>query len=462
MQARTNLRILARDTLPDLCEAAGQVACSALRAGDEIEASIAAADAPASDHAFVRRFDAMARATARAVDAAHDAGAPVPLLGGLAVSVKDLFDVAGVPSTAASKSMADAAPAVADCPAVARLRGAGAALIGHTNLTEFAFSGVGINPHHGTPANAATARLDATARIPGGSTSGGAVSVASGAAWAALGSDTRGSIRVPAALHGLVGFKNTQALTPNEGCLPLSFTLDTACAITRSVRDAVRLHEVLAARRVRLPHRPLRGQRLALPIGSMLDGLDGTVARAFERTLGVLRIAGAEMVDVELPPDMAPALDSGLISAAEAWAWHRGRLELRHADYDPRVLQRIRGGATILAADHIDRLQARQRWIVQMETLAQGFDAFVCPTVPIVAPPLQPLLGDDEAFFATNALLLRNPSVVNHLDGCALSLPCQAPDELPVGLMVWAGAMQDDRVLDLSLAIEAALAASRR
>ena len=462
MQQQANPRILARDTATDLCSAAAQVAAGTLRASDAIEASITAADAPASTHAFVRRFDAMARAAAVAVDAARDAGAPVPCLAGLAVSVKDLFDVAGQPSTAGSKSMADALPAAADCPAVARLRAAGAALIGHTNLTEFAFSGVGINPHHGTPANAATARLDATPRVPGGSTSGGAVSVASGAAWAALGSDTRGSIRVPAALHGLVGFKNTQALTPNQGCLPLSFTLDTTCAITRSVRDAVRLHEVLAQRRVRLQGKPLRARRLALPVGAMLDGLDSTVNRAFARALQRLRAAGADIVELALPADEAPALASGQISAAEAWAWHRTRLDAHHADYDPRVLQRIRGGAGISAADYIDRLQARQRWIAQMADLMHGIDAFVCPTVPIVAPPLQPLLGDDEAFFATNALLLRNPSVVNHLDGCALSLPCQAPDELPVGLMVWAGAKRDDTVLDLSLAIEAALAEAPR
>jgi amidase/aspartyl-tRNA(Asn)/glutamyl-tRNA(Gln) amidotransferase subunit A len=445
----------------DLCGAAAQVAPGARRAGVAIAASIAAADAPASAHAFVRRFDAMARAAARATDAARDAGAPVPPLAGLAVSVKDLFDVLGAPSTAASKSMADAPAATADCPAVARLRAAGAALIGHTNLTEFAFSGIGINPHHGTPANAATARLDPTPRIPGGSTSGGAVSVAGGAAWAALGSDTRGSIRVPAALHGLVGFKNTQALTPNQGCLPLSHTLDTACAITHSVRDAVRMHEVLAARRVHLSGRPLRARRLALPRGAMLEGLDPTVSRAFERTLALLRAMGADVVEVSLPPDETPASASGHISAAEAWAWHRARLESRHADYDPRVLQRIRGGAGITAADYIDRLQARQRWIARMDALMQGIDAFVCPTVPIVAPPVQPLLADDEAFFATNALLLRNPSVVNHLDGCALSLPCQAADELPVGLMVWAGALRDDIVLDVSLAIEAELARSR-
>ena len=419
---------------------------------------MAAADAPLCRHAYVRRFDVAARAAAAAVDAARAAGAPLPPLAGLAVSVKDLFDVAGQPSTAASKSMAGAAPAVADCPAVARLRAAGAALTGHTNLSEFAFSGVGINPHHGTPLNVATAALDPTPRIPGGSSSGAAVTVAAGAAWAALGSDTRGSIRVPAALHGLVGFKNTQRLTPTEGSVPLSFTLDTACAITHSVRDAIVLHELLAARRVRLPGRPLHALRLALP-RTMLDDLDATVARAFERTISRLRGAGAEIVDVTLPADDAAAASSGQISAAEAWAWHRGRIELHQADYDPRVLARIRAGSGLSAADYIDRLQARERWVASVQALALGFDAFICPTVPMVAPLLQPLLDDDDAFFTTNALLLRNPSTVNYLDGCALSLPCQEPDEMPVGLMVWAPALRDDTVLDVSLSIERMLAA---
>ena len=267
---------------------------------------------------------------------------------------------------------------------------------------------------------------------------------------------------MPAALHGLVGFKNTQALTPTEGSVPLAFTLDTACAITRSVRDAVLLHELLAARRVRLRGRPLRALRFGLPDGAMLDGLDATVARAFERGLARLRAAGAEIVDVALPDDDTPAQSSAQISSAEGWAWHRGRLETRRADYDPRVLVRLNGGSAISAADYIERLQARRRWIHRVEALAAGFDAFLSPTVPIVAPPLQPLIDSDEAFFATNALLLRNPSAVNYLDGCALSLPCQADDELPVGLMVWAPGFNDDTVLDVSLSIERELAAPGR
>lgn len=462
MNNAANFRILTRSPAEDLLAQAAAIRAGQSSAAESMAQAQSAADGAACRQAYVRRFDGMAAAASAAVDRSRAAGAPLPPLAGLAVSVKDLFDVAGQPSTAASKSLADAPPATQDCPAVARLRAAGAALTGHTNLTEFAFSGIGINPHNGTPANATTARLDATPRIPGGSTSGGAVTVAAGAAWAALGSDTRGSIRVPAALHGLVGFKNTQALTPTEGCLPLSFTLDTACAITRSVRDAVLLHEVLAARRVALAGRSVQALRLALPVGPLLDGLDATVARAFERSLRTLREAGARIEELRLPDSDTPSTSSGQISGAEAWAWHRGRVDARGADYDPRVLSRIRSGSGVSAADYIDRLQARRRWAAEVQDAVAGFDALVCPTVPMVAPPLAPLLADDEAFFATNALLLRNPSVVNHLDGCAISLPCQAPDELPVGLMLWGPAFSDDRVLDTALAVEQALADAGR
>lgn len=463
MNADQNPRILAseRRPAPDLSAAAQAVADGRIRAAALLEQALAAADAPAARHAYIRRFDDMARAAAAAVDAQRAAGAPVPPLAGLAVSVKDLFDVAGAPTTAASRSLADAAPAPADCPAVARLRAAGAAISGHSNLTEFAFSGIGINPHHGTPANAATAALDPTPRIPGGSSSGAAVTVASGAAWAALGSDTRGSIRVPAALHGLVGFKNTAALTPTEGCLPLSFTLDTACAITHSVRDAVRLHAILGARTPRLRGRPAAALQLAVPEGEWLDDLDADVAHAFERALQALRRAGARITELRLPEGEAPALASGRLGAAEAWAWHRGRLGARAADYDPRVLARVRMGRDLDAAGYIDLLQARRAWIARFEALARPFDAFVLPTVPVVAPPLAPLLADDDAFFAANALLLRNPSLVNWLDGCALSLPMQAAGEWPSGLMLFGPALADDTVLDAALAVEAALAPVR-
>jgi amidase/aspartyl-tRNA(Asn)/glutamyl-tRNA(Gln) amidotransferase subunit A len=384
-----------------------------------------------------------------------------PPLAGLAVTVKDLFDVQGEVTAAGSTVLADRPPAPIDCPVVARLRRAGAAFVGRTNMSEFAFSGVGINPHFGTPVNPATLKLDPEPRIPGGSTSGGAVSVATGAALVALGSDTGGSIRIPAALQGLVGFKNTARLTPTAGAIPLSTTLDTACAITRSVRDAVLVHQVLADRRVLLEGRSVGQLRLAVPTRGMLDGLDTTVSTAFERSLATLRAGGAQVDEIELAPlgDVARINATGGFSPGEAWAWHRQLLAEHEAAYDPRVALRIRRGAGMSAADYIDLLHARARWIAEMAAAMQGFDALLSPTVPCVAPPIAPLLADDAAFFATNALLLRNPSVVNLLDGCALSLPCHAAGEMPVGLMVWAGALQDDTVLDVSLAIEAALRA---
>jgi aspartyl-tRNA(Asn)/glutamyl-tRNA(Gln) amidotransferase subunit A len=437
----------------DLCAVRAQ----RVHAPERLERCIAAAMSETCRHAFVAtRFDA-----ARAECSAAAADAP---LGGLAVSIKDLFDIAGETTAAASRVLADAPPARADCPAVARLRAAGAALIGRTNMSEFAFSGVGINPHHGTPANAATATLDPVPRIPGGSTSGGAVSVAAGAAWAALGSDTGGSIRIPAALQGLVGFKNTARLTPTDGAIPLSTTLDTACAITLSVRDAVLLHQILAARRVTLPGRPVSALRLAVPTTLMLDDLEPAVARAFERALQALRRAGATLEERPLPAlAELPGINArGTFSAAESWAWHRRLLAARGGEYDPRVAQRIRAGEAMSAADYLDLLAARRGWIARMEAAIADCDALLSPTVPIVAPPLAPLLASDAAFFAANARLLRNPSVINMLDGCALSLPCQAPGELPVGLMVWHAALHDDAVLDASLAVERALAEAAR
>ena len=447
----------------DLHDAAWALRNGRIKASELLSASLAAADSPSCEHVFLRRFDACAKASAAAADLAQSAGAPLPPLAGLAVSIKDLFDVAGHPTTAGSKSLADAPAASADCPAVARLRNAGAALIGHTNLSEFAYSGVGINPHFGTPVNPVTLALDPTPRIPGGSTSGGAVSVATGAAWAALGSDTGGSIRIPAALHGLVGFKNTQRLTPLAGAVPLSFSLDTACAITRSVRDAALLHGLLAACTPRPLSRPLRAMRLAVPQNLLLDGLDEDVAKAFERTLARLREAGAQIEDINLAPltDLPALQAQGGLTAAESWCWHRDRLAQREADYDPRVSIRIRRGAAISAADYIDLQQTRGRWIASIEAAVKGFDALLSPTVPIVAPAIAPLVASDSEFTATNLLLLRNTTVVNLLDGCALSMPCQDRGQMPVGLMVWGPAMSDDAVLGVSLAIESSLAGAR-
>lgn len=432
-------------------------------ASAEMERCIAIAESPDCAQVFVRTlFD-----TARAAGA--QPGVASTPLAGLAVSVKDLFDVHGQPTPAGSTVLSDAPAAVADSPAVARLRAAGASLIGRTHMVEFAFSGVGTNPHFDTPAafDARSGALPGPARVPGGSSSGAGVSVATGAAFIGLGSDTGGSIRIPAALNGVVGFKNTARLVPTSGAVPLSTTLDTACAITRSVRDAIVVHEILAARRVTRSPAPLSAWRLAVPSTLFLDQLDATVAQAFERSLQQLRSAGARIEHIPLSEtaQIGALQRNGSFAAAEAYAWHRPWLASHAAHYDPRVRGRIEGGAAMSAADYIELRHARRDWIARMEHALQGFDALLSPTVPLIAPTIDsvaPARGDDAAqdaardaaFGRANALLLRNTSVVNLLDGCALSLPCHTSGEFPVGLMVWHAALHDDAVLNVGLKIE--------
>ena len=416
----------------------------------EVARAIDAASSAPCQHAFLKTtFD----------EALAVAGSSQNLstrLAGLPISVKDLFDVAGQTTSAGSVALKDAAPAQFDCPAVARLRRAGAALMGRTNMVEFAFSGVGVNPHFGTPANAHSKDL---ALIPGGSSSGAAVSVACGAAFIGLGSDTGGSIRIPAALNGIVGFKNTARLVPTAGAVPLSSTLDTVCALTRSVPDAMLAHEILAQRRVTRSAAPLGAYRLAVANTLMLDSLDITVTRAWQRTLDTLRQAGARIDELPLTElnELRQIQAAGNLSAAESFAWHRHLLQDKAASYDPRVLARIQVGAHMSACDYIELLDARRRWIDKMDRAMQGFDAILSPTTPVVAAPIAdvaPGTERDDAFFRLNALLLRNTSVVNMLDGCAISLPCHLVDELPVGMMVWAGAMRDDPVLNIAFQIE--------
>lgn len=416
----------------------------------EIERAIDAAQSTLCQHAFLQTTFDEARATASVPDIEH-----LPLAG-LAVSVKDLFDVAGQRTCAGSVVLRDSPPALQDSPAVARLRRAGAALMGRTHMVEFAFSGVGTNPHFDTPVNPHSVDVP---RIPGGSSSGAAVSVATGAAFIGLGSDTGGSIRIPAALNGIVGFKSTARLVPTDGALPLSPTLDTVCAMTRSVRDAILAHELLAQRQVTRSAAPLGAYRLAVASTVMLDELDATVSTAWQRTLATLRRAGARIEEVNLTEinQLQSMQAAGSFAAAESYVWHRSLLEQKGDAYDPRVASRIRRGASMSACDYLTLVRERQRWISRMTAALQGFDAVLSPTVPIVAPPiaeLAPGTQRDAAFLRVNALLLRNPSVVNMLDGCALSLPCQSPDELPVGLMIWAGALRDDTVLNLAIQIE--------
>ena len=415
------------------------------------------AAAAASTSVFTRLYPDGTRLAADVSDAMQKAhiGAP-SALAGLPVSIKDLLDVAGEPTLAGSVVCQDAAPARQDAPVVARLRAAGAAILGKTNMTEFAYSGVGLNPHYGTPANPADSGV---ARIPGGSSSGAAVSVAAGFCVAAIGSDTGGSIRIPAALCGLVGFKPTARRVPTTGAIPLSTTLDTICAMTRSVEDCILVDGIIADEALRVPVLPLAGLRLAVPQTLVLDEMDAHVAATFATTLRTLSAAGASIIDCPLP-QLAEYQAFGYFSSAEAYAWHRNLLARREAGYDVRVAKRILQGASISAADYIDLHAARNAWIVRMEDLIAPFDALIMPTVPIVAPPIAELEASHAVFFRYNSLLLRNTAAFNLLDGCAVSLPCHAPGTLPVGLMVAGPAMVDARVLAVSRAIEQALRAT--
>ena len=422
------------------------------------QACLAVAQSPACEHAFLQLTSEALQRTASHPQVGQST------LAGLAVSIKDLFDVQGQITQAGSIVLKNQPPAQADCLAVARLRAAGAGLIGRTNMVEFAFSGVGTNPHHGTPA-AWDGLYDQSVGVPGhphapgGSSSGAAVSVATGAAFIGLGSDTGGSIRVPAALNGIVGFKNTARLVPTQGALPLSTTLDTVCAMTRTVRDAILAHEVLSARQVPRGRRPLSGYRLAVVKSLMQDSMDATVTRAFERSLNTLRAAGARIDEIAFNElnELAPMMGTGGFSPAEGYAWHREWLDRDSARYDPRVLQRLMRGSGMKAHEYMDLVQARRQWIRRIESALVGYDAVLSPTTPITGPKISdvaPGAERDAEFFRINGLLLRNTSAVNTLDGCGISLPCHAPGTLPVGLMAWHAAMHDDTILQLALLLE--------
>ncbi|WP_020201265.1 amidase [Cupriavidus sp. WS] len=401
--------------------------------------------------AFLEVDAAGALAAARAADQARAAGLVASPLAGLPVSVKDLFDVKGQVTRAGSKALAGA-PASADAVAVARLRAAGAVLIGRTNMSEFAFSGLGLNPHYGTPRTP----FD-PARIAGGSTSGGAVSVAQGMAVAALGTDTGGSIRIPSAFCGLTGFKPSARRVPLDGGVPLSTSLDSAGPLARSVACCAALDAILSGETLDSHPAPLAGLRLLVTRDFVCDSLEAAVAQAFEATLETLSRLGARIVPFDFPelrrlPDINAG---GGLTAAESWHWHKQLLAERGDAYDPRVAMRIRRGEKLGAADYLDLLAARRTMQARAAGLLREADAWLMPTVA-VRPPRLDALDSDEAFFATNGLVLRNPSVINFLDGCAVSLPLPAAEQ-GIGLGVCGLGGQDARVLQVAGAIEAVL-----
>jgi aspartyl-tRNA(Asn)/glutamyl-tRNA(Gln) amidotransferase subunit A len=403
--------------------------------------------------AFIHVDAEAAIEAAEAMDRLREVKAAPSPFAGIPVSIKDLFDIKGQVTRAGSRALEDSAPADADAPVVARLRRAGFIVIGRTNMTEFAYSGIGINPLYGTPKGAWRRSVG---HVPGGSSSGAAVSVADGMAHGALGTDTGGSCRIPAAYNGIVGFKPTQRRIPLDGGVPLSFTLDSFGPIARTTQCCTVLDAVLADEPiVPLRPRPIKGMRLAVPTTVALDELDEEVARAFERALETLSRQGALIERIAVPEflDVAVMNTKGGFAAAESYAWHRYLIVGCGDVYDPRVSMRILRGESISAADYIDLLTARKSLIEHAAARLAPYDALVLPTTANTPPRIADL-ADDKAFAKANLLSLRNCTLINMIDGCAISLPCHRESEVPVGLMLAASGGADRRIFELAAAME--------
>ena len=413
---------------------------------------------PASEgaRAFISVAAESAREQADRVDQQRRAGMRMPPFAGIPLAIKDLFDVAGEITGAGSRILADRPPAQQDAAAIARLRAAGFIFVGRTNMTEFAYSGLGLNPHYGTP----LCTFDRAARrIPGGSTSGGAVAVADGMAAASLGTDTGGSCRIPAAFNGVVGFKPTASRVPRDGVVPLSHTLDSVGPLAASVACCAALDEILSGQEQRdEPPASVRGLRILLPTTLVLDDMEAAVARAFERCVEHLARAGATIAQQPLVHlQRIPQINArGGLAAAEAYQWHREMLEQYSDRYDPRVAARILKGREATAADIRELHDQRAAMIDVIDRATRDWDMLAMPTVPIIAPLLSALESDAD-YTRLNVLVLRNPSLVNFLDRCAISLPIHDHAEAPVGLMLVGTRNGDSRLLRIAHAIEHAL-----
>jgi aspartyl-tRNA(Asn)/glutamyl-tRNA(Gln) amidotransferase subunit A len=423
-----------------------------------VEACLARIADPAGEggRAFIKVNAEQARLQADAMDALRRAGrAPGPFAG-IPFSVKDLADIAGQPTPAGSAVLANAAPAAAHAPVVQRILDAGFVVMGRTNMTEFAFSGLGINPHYGTPRSPWDR---ATGRIPGGSSSGAAVSIADQMAYGALGTDTGGSCRVPAAMCGITGYKPTARRVPTEGILPLSTSLDSVGPLANSVACCAAIDAVFAGEpQPDLAPLAVDGLRFAVPMGFVLEGLDATVAATFERALTTLSNAGARILPVEMKVlnEIGAANAGGGFAAAEAWAWHRRLLASSGDGYDPRVKIRILRGEKMTAADYLDLLAARADIIARFDAATSPYDAVLLPTCPLVPAPIASLDHDAE-YTRVNMLQLRNPSIGNFLDRCAISLPCHREGDAPVGLMLMGETMGDAWLFRVAAAVEQAV-----
>jgi len=418
-------------------------------------ARIAAPDGEGS-RAFIKVHAEQARLMADAMDALRRVGRAPSRYAGVPVSLKDLFDIAGEPTPAGSRVLVDAPPAKAHAPVVQRMLAAGFVPVGRTSMTEFAFSGLGINPHYGTPRSPWDR---ASARIPGGSSSGTAVSVSDGMAVAGLGTDTGGSCRIPAAFCGIVGYKPTARRVPITGVLPLAPSLDSVGPLAPGVACCAVIDAVLAGEVPAVPVAArLDGLRLAVPGNVVLDGMDADVSAAFDRALAALSQAGARIVRLRFPEfDDVPAVNAkGGFAASEAYAWHHALLAEKGAGYDPRIRLRIERGEQMTAVDYVELVAQRARLIAAFDTRTRDLDALVMPTVPIVAPRIADL-DDEREYNRVNMHILRNTALGNFFDRCAISVPCHRIGEPPVGLMLMGETMGDDRLFSIAAAVEATL-----
>jgi aspartyl-tRNA(Asn)/glutamyl-tRNA(Gln) amidotransferase subunit A len=428
-------------------------------ARDRLEAALARIDDPQGEgaRACLTVYREAALAAAEAADTRTRTHVSLGPLDGAIVTIKDLYDVAGEVTRAGSKLVArEGKPAAADAPAVHRLRAAGAVIVAKTNMSEFAFSGVGLNPHFGTPGNPADRK-----RVPGGSTSGGAVAVADGMCEITIGSDTGGSTRIPAALCGIVGFKPSKQRIPTDGAFPLSQSLDSVGPMARSVAACAKADAVMAGED---PHpvdpAPLAGLRIGVAQGMSLDRLDDTVGKSFGAALARLEKAGARLSQEKLPQldEMNAVNAKGGIVPAEALAVHRGRFEQHRGEIDPIIALRLERAQQIGAADYQAMMRERARLVKSMDARLADLDVLVMPTTPIVAP----LIGEastPENFGRQNAMLLRNTSIGNFFDLCSISLPLPREGGLPTGLMLTARNGHDHHLFRIACAVERLFAA---
>ncbi|MFB2552894.1 amidase [Ensifer soli] len=400
------------------------------------------------------RAVAEAKASSRRIREGRSLG----LLDGVPVAWKDLFDTAGTVTTAGSTVLGENPPAGRDAGVVSALKDAGMIAVGRVNMSEFAFSGLGLNPHYGTPLNACATDMP---RIPGGSSSGSGVAVAAGLVPVSIGSDTGGSVRIPAAFNGIVGYKATRGRYDMAGVFPLSKSLDSLGPLCRTVQDAVWVDAAMRRAAPAIVRESLAGREIVVPVNVVFDGAEDGVVAAFEAGLERLQAAGARVTRLAIPAfDEILALMSthGALVTAEAYALHRARIEGPQADaIDRRVVTRTRLGEAISLSAYIGILDARARLIAEVDALVAGrLVAF--PTVAHVAPPLEPLKTDDALFVATNAKTLRNTLIGNFLDWCGVSIPCgTGAAGMPVGFLLSATARRDEALLSAALAAEPAL-----